>query len=226
MSALLPVENPTGLIPGCHLALVTDLNDPDHRSRVKVRLLALDGEGRAEIWARVALPFAGDNRGAFLLPDVGDEVLVSFVAGDPRFPIVLGGLWNGRAAPPAPVANGENRLKVIRSKNGVQLTLDDQQGREQFIVETPGGQKITLADGPGAVTLEDSHGNSVKLEAAGITVTASARVTVSASQVSVTAGTVQVDAGLSSFSGVVRCDVLQATTVIASTYTPGAGNVW
>ncbi len=226
MSTLLSVECPTGLIPGCHLALVTDLNDPDHRNRVKVRLLALDGEGRAEIWARVALPFAGDNRGAFFIPDVGDEVLVSFVAGDPRFPIVLGGLWNGSAAPPASISGGQNRLKVLRSKNGVQITLDDQQGREQFIVETPGGQKLTLADGPGAVTLEDSAGNSVKLESAGITVTASARVTVNATQVSVSAAAVQVDAAMSSFSGLVRCDVLQATTVIASTYTPGAGNVW
>jgi uncharacterized protein involved in type VI secretion and phage assembly len=226
MSALLPVERPTGLIPGCHLAQVTDLNDPDNRNRVKVRLLALDGEGRAEIWARVALPFAGDNRGAFFIPDVGDEVLVSFVAGDPRFPIVLGGLWNGSAAPPAAISGGQNRLKVIRSKNGVQLTLDDQQGREQFIVETPGGQKVTLKDGPGAVTIEDSNGNSVKLESAGITVTASAKVTVNASQVSVSAASVQVDAAMSSFSGIVRCDVLQATTVIASTYTPGAGNVW
>jgi uncharacterized protein involved in type VI secretion and phage assembly len=226
MSALLPVENPSGLIAGCHLARVTDINDPDGRNRVKVRLLALDGEGNAQVWARVALPFAGDNRGAFFIPDVDDEVLVSFVAGDVRFPIVLGGLWNGAAAAPASISNGENRLKVIRSKNGVQLTLDDQQGQEQFIVETPGGQKITLKDGPGSVVIEDSNGNSVKLETAGITLTASAKVTVNASQVSVSAGQVQVDAALSSFSGIVRCDVLQATTVIGSTYTPGAGNVW
>jgi uncharacterized protein involved in type VI secretion and phage assembly len=226
MNAGLPVERPTGLVSGCHLAQVTDLNDPEGLNRVKVRLLALDGEGNAELWARVALPFAGDQRGAFFIPDVGDEVLVSFVAGDPRFPVVLGGLWNGRAAPPATISGGQNRLKVIRSKNGVQVTLDDQAGQEQFLVETPGGQKLTLKDGPGAVTLEDSNGNSVKLESAGITVTASARVTVNASQVSVSAASVQVDAALSNFSGIVRCDVLQATTVIASTYTPGAGNVW
>lgn len=227
MSAPLPSALAAGLIPGCHLAQVTSIDDPLGLARVKVRLLALDGDGHAEIWARVALPFAGDNRGTFFIPDVGDEVLVSFIAGDPRFPIVLGGLWNGSAQPPDTIdSGGRNVRKVIRSKNGVKLTLDDTDGQERFIVETPGGQKVTLKDGPGAVTIEDSNGNSVKLETAGITVTAAAKVTVNAAQVSVSAGTVQVDAAMSSFSGIVRCDVLQATTVIATTYTPGAGNVW
>lgn len=227
MSAPLPTSLAAGLLPGCHLAQVTSLDDPQGLARVKVRLLALDGDGHAEIWARVALPFAGDNRGTFFIPEVGDEVLVSFIAGDPRFPIVLGGLWNGSAQPPDTIdSGGRNVRKVIRSKNGVKLTLDDTDGQEQFIVETPGGQKVTLKDGPGAVTIEDSNGNSVKLETAGITVTAAAKVTVNAAQVSVSAGTVQVDAAMSSFSGIVRCDVLQATTVIATTYTPGAGNVW
>jgi hypothetical protein len=49
---------------------------------------------------------------------------------------------------------------------------------------------------------------------------------VQATNVEVTAGTVDVNAAMSKFSGIVKCDVLQATTVISSTYTPGAGNVW
>ena len=217
-----------GLFHGGYLAEVVSLNDPDSRSRVQVRLYNFDGvDGHdGPIWARVAVPFAGNNRGTFFLPDEGDEVLVTFVNGDPRHPIVLGGLWNGTDTAPESISGGKNRFKVIRSKNGVKVTLDDQDGQEQFIAETPGGQKVTLKDGPGAVTIEDSNGNSIKLETAGITVTASAKVNVNASQVSVSAGMVQVDAGMSKFSGVVQCDTLIATTVVASTYTPGAGNVW
>lgn len=224
---LLEIPAP-GLFHGAQLAIVEDLNDPDNHARVKVRLLGSDGvaDHDGPIWARVACPFAGDNRGTFFIPDVGDEVLVSFVQGDPRFPIVLGGLWNGSAQSPASISGGKNYLKVIRSKNGVKLTLDDHDGQEKFIVETPGGQKVTLSDGPGSLALEDSNGNSIKLEAAGITITASAKVTVNAPQVAVSAGMVQVDAGMSKFSGVVQCDTLIATTVVASTYTPGAGNVW
>lgn len=217
-----------GLFHGGYLAEVISLDDPDNRTRVQLRLYNFDGvDGHdGPIWARVATPFAGADRGTFFLPDVGDEVLVTFVNGDPRHPIVVGGLWNGSAPPPETISNGRNQLKVIRSKNGVKVTLDDQDGQEQFIAETPGGQKVTLKDGPGAITIEDSNGNSVKLESAGITITASAKVTVNASQVSVSAGMVQVDAAMSKFSGVVKCDTLIATTVVASTYTPGAGNIW
>jgi hypothetical protein len=135
-------------------------------------------------------------------------------------------LWNGSATSPESISGGQNRRKVIRSRNGVKLTLDDQDGQEQFIAETPGGQKVTLKDGPGAVWIEDSNGNSVKLESAGITVTASAKVTVNASQIEMSAGMVTVNAGLSKFSGVVQADTVISNTVISSAYTPGAGNIW
>lgn len=217
-----------GLFYGAHLAEVVDLNDPDNRARVQVRLYSFDGtDGHdAPIWARVAAPFAGNNRGTFFIPDVGDEVMVVFINGDSRHPVVVGGLWNGSDTAPESISGGRNVKKVIRSKNGVKVTLEDEDGQEKFIAETPGGQKVTLKDGPGAVTIEDSNGNSIKLETAGITVTASAKVTINASQVAVSAGMVTVDAGISRFSGVVQCDTLISNTVISSTYTPGAGNIW
>ena len=115
---------------------------------------------------------------------------------------------------------------MLRSRNGVKITLDDQDGQEKMVLETPGGQKLTLKDGPGSCELVDSNGNSIKLESSGITVTASAKVTVNASTVNVSAGMVNVDAGMSKFSGVVQCDTLITNAVVSSSYTPGAGNVW
>jgi uncharacterized protein involved in type VI secretion and phage assembly len=217
-----------GLFHGGHLAEVVDLDDPESLSRVQIRVMNFDGvDGHdGPVWARVACPFAGDNRGAFLLPDVGDEVFVIFVNGDPRWPVIVGGLWNGSSTPPETISGGRNRRKVIRSKNGVTITLDDQDGQEQFIVETPGGQKVTLKDGPGTIVLEDSNGNSTKLEPSGVTVTTSALVTVNATTVNISASMVSVDAGLSRFSGVVQADTVITNTVISSTYTPGAGNIW
>ncbi len=213
-----------GVVP----ATVSDIQDPDGQGRVKIKLpWSPDGGGGQgyEAWARMATLFAGNNRGSWFIPDVGDEVLVGFEHGDPRRPYVLGGLWNGQDKPPQSMASGNN-LKVIRSRNGVKVTLDDSDGQETLKLETPGGQKLTMKDGPGAVTIEDSNGNSIKLETAGITVTASAKVTVNASQVAVSAGMVKVDAGMSTFSGVVKCDTLISNTVISTTYTPGAGNIW
>lgn len=218
-----------GRFYGVYPAVVTDISDPDQLGRVKVRLpWAADPEQeRYEAWARLATLMGGNQRGSWFIPDVGDEVLVSFQAGDPRFPYVLGGLWNGSDAPPETMDGaGKNAKKVLCSRNGVKVTLDDTDGQETLTLETPGGQKLTLKDGPGSVKIEDSNGNSIKLESSGITITAGAKLTINAGQVSASAGMVSVDAGMSKFSGVVKCDTAIATTVVGSTYTPGAGNIW
>jgi hypothetical protein len=83
-----------------------------------------------------------------------------------------------------------------------------------------------MTDEGGGKTEIVCAGNTITIDSSGVSVQAAATVSVQASRVNVSAGTVNVDAALSTFSGVVRCDVMQATTVIASTYTPGAGNVW
>lgn len=214
---------------GVYPAQVTDIKDPDNQGRVKVTLpwSPDTGGGRYEAWARLATMMGGNNRGTWFIPDVDDEVLVAFEGGDPRRPYVVGGLWNGRDTPPDSMDGaGNNYRKVIRSRNGVKITLDDTQGQEKFIVETPGAQKLTMQDGPGTIKIEDSNGNSIKLEPSGITITAAAKVTVNASQVAVSAGMVTVDAGMSKFSGVVQCDTLISNCVVSSSYTPGAGNIW
>ena len=214
---------------GVFPALVADIKDPQGQGRVKVRLpwAADTGSDQYETWARLSTLMAGNNRGTWFIPDVNDEVLLTFEGGDPSRPYVIGSLWNGQDQPPESMDGaGNNYKKVIRSRNGVKITLDDTNGQEQFIVETPGGQKITLKDGPGAVEVVDSNGNSIKLETAGITVNAAAKVTINASQVEVSAGMVTVNAGMSKFSGVVQADTVISNSVISASYTPGAGNIW
>jgi uncharacterized protein involved in type VI secretion and phage assembly len=214
---------------GVYPALVTDVKgDPDGLGRVKVTLpwVADTGDGRYEVWARVATLMAGNNRGSWFIPDQNDEVLIAFEGGDPRRPYVLGGLWNGKDKPPETMDRaGKNAKKVLRSRNGVKVTLEDSDGRERLILETPGGQTITLKDGPGAIELVDSNGNSLKLQASGVFIESAGKVSINASQFEVTAATVQVNSGASQFSGIVQAPTVIATSVVASTYTPGAGNI-
>jgi len=232
MAALLDPRVPTGLggrLYGVYPALVSDIKDPDGQGRILVTLpWAPDtGDSRYEAWARLATLMGGNNRGSWFIPDVNDEVLIVFEAGDPRRPYVIGGLWNGSDTPPESMDGaGKNSLKVLRSRNGVKVSLDDSDGQEKLILETPGGQKMTMKDGPGSVEIVDSNGNSVKLETSGITVTASAKVTINASQVAISAGMVTVDAGITKFSGVVQADTVISNSVISASYTPGAGNIW
>ncbi len=218
-----------GRFYGVYPALVTDIVDPDGEGRVKIRLpWAPDPDNSDyEVWARLATFMAGGNRGSWFIPDVEDEVLVCFEAGEPKRPYVIGGLWNGSDQPPESMdSSGRNDIKKIRSRNGVTVTLDDASGQERLILETPGGQKMELKDGPGVVELTDSNGNSIKMESSGITVNATAQVKVNGSVVEITAGAVNVNAGLSKFSGVIKADTVISNSVISASYTPGAGNIW
>jgi uncharacterized protein involved in type VI secretion and phage assembly len=217
-----------GRFYGAYPGIVTDVMDPDGQGRVKVHLPWTPDPSGAEYaaWARLATMMAGKNRGSWFIPDVGDEVLVIFAGGDPRQPFVVGAMWNGQDTPPHNM-DGQNSIKKLRSRNGVQVTMDDTNGQEKLVLETPGGQKITLKDGPGAVEIVDANGNSVKLEAAGITITSAAKITVNAgAMVEVSASMVKVSAAMSQFSGVVQCDTLITNSVVSASYTPGAGNVW
>ncbi len=214
---------------GIYPALVSDIKDPDGIGRVKITLpwSPDTGSDKYEAWARLATMMGGNNRGSWFIPDVNDEVLVAFEAGDPRRPYVLGGLWNGTDSPPESMdGSGQNNKKVLRSRDGVKITMDDTQGRESFIVETPGGQKITLQDGPGSVEIVDSNGNSVKLQTSGITVNASAKVTVTASMVEISASMVTVSAPMAQFSGTVQAQTVICSSIVSTSYTPGAGNIW
>ena len=218
-----------GLLRGTFLGEVVSVSDPDSLNRVQVRLHAFDGvEGQdAPLWARVAVPFAGADRGAFFLPDVGDEVLVTFVQGDPRMPVVIGSLWNGRDAAPETLGGDRVDRWTIVGKAGTRIAIVEENASTATIaLSTPGGVKGTFTDeGGGSIELE-AAGSTVKIDSSGVSVQTSGTVKVQASKVEVTAAQVNVDAAMSKFSGIVKCDVLQATTVIATTYTPGAGNVW
>lgn len=229
---MLDARIPAGLggrMYGVYPALVSDIRDPDGRGRVKVTLpwSPDTGSDRYEVWARIATLMGGNNRGTWFIPDVNDEVLVIFQGGDPSNPYVIGGLWNGKDTPPQSMDGaGNNYQKVIRSRNGVKITLNDTDGQESLTVETPQGQKMTLADGPNSVTVTDSNGNTIKMEASGITITSSAKVTVNASMAEISASMLTVNAGMSKFSGVVQADTVITNSVVTASITPCAGNVW
>jgi type 1 fimbria pilin len=98
-------------------------------------------------------------------------------------------------------------------------------GKDQLIIETAAGQRITLLDSPGSILIEDNSGNTIRLESSGITIQASAKVVVNSSQLEISASMITVNAGMAKFSGVVQADTLIANSVIASSYTPGTGNI-
>lgn len=219
----------TALYYGVYPAIVVDVADPDGQGRVRIRLpwSPDTSEASYEAWARIATLMAGGDRGSWFIPEVNDEVLVGFEAGNPSRPYVVGALWNGTDAPPETMdGSGDNNLRTIKSRSGIVLQFDDTNGSEKLTLETPRGQTVVLDDGEGSVTIRDSNGNSATFDSGGVTIDAAAKVTVNASTIELSAGMVTVNAGMSKFSGVVQADTVITNSVVSSSYTPGAGNIW
>ena len=206
---------------------VIDVADPEGVYRVKVKLHGFFGPDSQDssIWARVTTPFAGSGYGAVMLPDVGHQVIVGFVGGDPNYPIVLGALYTGEATPAdEPVDGGAVKRWSLTGTGGTHILMDESQG-SQITVETIGGVKVVVTDTGNKVEVTNGS-SSMVIEPSGVTIQTGAKVQIDASTVEVNSAMVTVNSGLSKFSGVVQCDTLIATTVVGSTYTPGAGNIW
>ena len=120
----------SGQMNGLVEAIVIDNKDPDQLGRVKVKYPMLP-ESPESHWARVVTPMAGKERGWMTIPEIDDEVLVSFIRGDINNAIIVGGLFNGKDTPPYANEDGDNNLRVFQSRSGHRLTFDDTSGAER-----------------------------------------------------------------------------------------------
>jgi phage baseplate assembly protein V len=120
-------------------------NDGDDEGRVKLRFPWFDGGATVTDWCRVSQLYAGGGYGSVFVPEVGDEVLVAFVHGDMRFPIVLGGLYNGVDKPPTARTDGRDQ-KIIRTRAGHEVLFDDA-AKEIRITTAEGGNVTVTATG-------------------------------------------------------------------------------
>ncbi|MGH2412758.1 MAG: phage baseplate assembly protein V [Microcystaceae cyanobacterium] len=143
MDLLMP-NDPQNRFYGVTVGLVTNNKDPDNLGRVKVKFPWLSDKDES-YWARVLTPMAGSDRGIYFLPEVDDEVLVAFEMGDIAFPYILGALWNGKNKPPEKNEDGKNNKRIIKSRSGHKIVLDDTEGQEQIVIQDKtGNNKITI----------------------------------------------------------------------------------
>jgi len=156
-----------GLLPsvsGLQIGIVTSNEDPDgeHRVRVRLPMLGLSSDG---IWARVASLDAGDDRGFFFRPEIGDEVTVGFLGEDPRHPVILGMLHSSAKAAPLQGAD-DNHVKLYKSRSGMLVQFDDE--KVVMTLSTPAGSQIVLDEEAQSLTLADQKGNKLLMDSSGI----------------------------------------------------------
>lgn len=162
---------------GVYPAVVTNIEDPDKLGRIKLKLPWLADDYESD-WARVMQMGGGDDRGILWFPEVGDEVMVAFLAGNPVRPVVIGGLYNGKDKPPFDgfddLGDGQVDSRGMKTRSGHVLEFNDKSGEESIRIETGDGSvKITL----------DQSGRELKVESTGdIEVSADGNVTVKATR--------------------------------------------
>ncbi|NPU13616.1 hypothetical protein HL666_22870 [Bradyrhizobium sp. 83002] len=161
-----------GLLPpisGLHLGTIADSSDedPDGESRIQVSVSSVLTDPPKPLWARIASPDAGDKRGFCVRPEPGDEVLVGFLGGDPRHPVVLGRLWGSKNKLPEGFTDAKQKGLVGKQNTRIVLSEAD---KPSITISTPGGRTVILDDDGGTITLSDKNNNKLVLDASGITI--------------------------------------------------------
>jgi Rhs element Vgr protein len=165
-------------IAGLQIGVVTSNEDPDGEHRVRVRLPLVDGSGDG-VWARVAALDAGADRGTFFRPELGDEVVVGFLDGDPRRAVMLGMLNSSAKAAPL-TGSDDNNEKVFQSRSKMKIYFNDD--TKVMRLETPAGNKLTLSEADKGIKLEDQNGNVIEMSGSGIRIESKTDLTLSAQQ--------------------------------------------
>lgn len=166
----LPAAGLTAAVNGLQIGIVTQLeSDPEGEDRIQVRFPVVDNQGEG-IWVRVATLDAGENRGSFFRPEIGDEVIVGFINGNPNEAVILG-MMNSSAKPAPLVASDSNHEKGFVTRSKIKFLFNDD--KKSASLETPGGKKIILDDDAGVIHFEDENGNKVVVDSGGITLDSS-----------------------------------------------------
>ena len=166
--------------------IVTNNNDPDNMGRVKIKFPWLDGDIESD-WARVVGIGAGDKRGFWCLPEVNDEVCVTFEQGDMARPLVIGGVWNGVDAPPEDVSkvvvNGKVVQRMFVTRAGHKMTFSDENSA-LIRIESAGGHIILIDDDAAKIEIVTAGGNAIVLDDNGraLRIGGSGQISIEASQ--------------------------------------------
>jgi len=180
---------PVDLWNGVVVGVVTNSDDPNNMGRVKLKFPWLSDDAESN-WARIASVGAGPDCGFFVVPQVGDEVLVAFEHGDFNYPVILGGLWNGQDKPPEDgtgASSGEKPLvRVIQSPNGHKIIMYDDAEKKIEIITTD-GRSITLSDKDRKIIVKTSNvdmtidDSDLKIKGVNISIEADAQIKIKAS---------------------------------------------
>lgn len=188
---------------GLVVGLVTDIGNPDGApGDIKVKYPGIDDQ-LASGWARMVSVGGGNQKGVTFMPEVNDEVIVGFENGDPRRPVILGAVFNGKDSQPAFELTGSTvNSRQITSRMGhavefgdgtspdkqyISLTLEGgktsvMMSKKEFVAQVPAGVPLSITAGSASFKI----GNDGSITIAGSKITLKADTDVEISGLNVT----------------------------------------
>jgi len=171
---------PAPRIDGCQTAIVVGKSGEeittDQYGRVKVKFHWDQSDAQdetASCWVRVAQPWAGKTFGAFFLPRIGQEVVVSFLEGDPDRPLITGSVYNAKQTVPYALPDNQTRT-VIKSDSSKgsggsnEICFEDKKSEEDFYIHAQKDLHLTVLNDETATIKKN---RSVTIEEADDTLT-------------------------------------------------------
>lgn len=163
---------------GLHIAKVVALSeDPDGAERIQVRIIAL-GDDQEGVWARLASPDAGGDRGWVMRPEIDDEVIVGFIDDDAAQPVILGSLYSSANATPISADNDDNHEKGWVTRAGTRFVFNDE--LVSLSITTPNGNTFEVSEDTGSITIKDENDNSIVMDSSGIAISSASDLNIDA----------------------------------------------
>ena len=195
-------EYDSQIIPGFVQGTVVENNNSKYPGMVKVSFTVWEkGQNMIE-WVRLMSPYAGKKYGTYVVPEVNDTVLVGFIGGSLKKPFLLGSLYPADSSLVKQQTDKKNANKYMETKGGIQIALNDAQGKESVTVNTPKKIKVHLDDAKEQIILQDKSGGNkimMDLKKGEISITAKKKITLKAGQSTIdlaaTPGQVKVNSG-------------------------------
>jgi uncharacterized protein involved in type VI secretion and phage assembly len=155
---------------GKYRGFVVDNADPEHLGRLKVKVPSVLGSDVVTGWAAPCVPYGGSpDQGFLFIPDIDAGVWVEFEEGDLEFPIWVGTFWSkpgGESELPKPNDNVQDppTQKIIKTKKGHTIQLEDADGEEKIIIKHKDKSFISI-DKDGSVIIGNNKGSTIILNA-------------------------------------------------------------
>lgn len=167
----------TAGICGLHIGIVLKLDaDPEGQYKIQVSMPLMNAS-TVGVWARFASFYGSSGFGAFIIPEIGDEVVLGFFNNDPSCPVILGSLYSSKHVPPYELT-AENNFKALITRSKLKMEFDD--GNKIITFITPANNKIVISDQGQSILLQDQTNNKVELSPSGILLDSPKDITIKA----------------------------------------------